>query len=294
MSRSTDTLKNPLFLSALVLLILNDHLFKPIFHNAVTGKLSDFAGLFIFPAFWSYFFPKHKKVIYIFTALFFIYWKSEYATAFIEFMNNVHIPIARVVDYTDLIALIILPLSYYYFSRPEKDFKVATWGVSIVSVVAFCATSPPQNYAPCDTQFYLGKHYTVKMTPEEIMKELDNLGLQFKVDSISNVTYEYNLNTDSSCTKDTISYYKRKHPYFVINDFISQGDTINKIYLYYYPLSIDNEINDEKAETILTISGFNINSLPITKENIKLYKDVRKRMNKLIKEQIVQPIKKSK
>ena len=37
------------FLSSLVVLVLNDHLFKDITPGAVTGKLSDVAGLVMFP-----------------------------------------------------------------------------------------------------------------------------------------------------------------------------------------------------------------------------------------------------
>lgn len=39
----------PLF--ALAVLALNDHLLKPAFHNALTGKLSDLAGCFVLPLF---------------------------------------------------------------------------------------------------------------------------------------------------------------------------------------------------------------------------------------------------
>jgi hypothetical protein len=44
-------LRHPLILSALVITALNDHVFKAMFHNAITGKLSDFSGLFFFPVF---------------------------------------------------------------------------------------------------------------------------------------------------------------------------------------------------------------------------------------------------
>lgn len=59
------------FIAGLLLLLLNDFYLKANFGNAFTGKLSDVAGLFIFPLFWAVFFPAHKKVIYLSTALFF-------------------------------------------------------------------------------------------------------------------------------------------------------------------------------------------------------------------------------
>ena len=48
LARRLDALLRPAFLAALGLLVLNDGLLKPLFHNALTGKLSDFAGVFAF------------------------------------------------------------------------------------------------------------------------------------------------------------------------------------------------------------------------------------------------------
>lgn len=44
-------LRHPLILSALFITALNDHILKDYFHNAITGKISDFSGLFFFPVF---------------------------------------------------------------------------------------------------------------------------------------------------------------------------------------------------------------------------------------------------
>lgn len=41
----------PLPLAAVVVMALNDHLWKAQFHNALTGKLSDIAGCFFLPLF---------------------------------------------------------------------------------------------------------------------------------------------------------------------------------------------------------------------------------------------------
>lgn len=48
-SKALAALTHPLSLSAIALLLLNDHVFKRAFPSALTGKLSDFAGLFFFP-----------------------------------------------------------------------------------------------------------------------------------------------------------------------------------------------------------------------------------------------------
>ena len=44
-----DGVLHPMALLSLLFLILNDHVLKERFHNAITGKLSDFAGLVFFP-----------------------------------------------------------------------------------------------------------------------------------------------------------------------------------------------------------------------------------------------------
>lgn len=111
------------FITALIILLLNDFFLKSIYGNWFTGKLSDFAGLFIFPLFWSILFPKLKNVIYVITALIFIYWKSYYSNFIIEFINHYSIlNLSRTVDLTDLLALIILPLSYLYQEKETKKF----------------------------------------------------------------------------------------------------------------------------------------------------------------------------
>jgi len=47
--RAGDCLRHPVIVFMLVVWILNDHLFKEIFGNGLTGKLSDFAGVAVFP-----------------------------------------------------------------------------------------------------------------------------------------------------------------------------------------------------------------------------------------------------
>ena len=64
------------FILGLAILLLNDFYLKTLFGNWFTGKLSDFAGLFIFPMFWSILFPRFKNKIYFVTLIIFIYWLS--------------------------------------------------------------------------------------------------------------------------------------------------------------------------------------------------------------------------
>ena len=43
--RDKNLILNPVFVGCLTLLFLNDHLFKTMYHNGATGKLSDMAGV---------------------------------------------------------------------------------------------------------------------------------------------------------------------------------------------------------------------------------------------------------
>jgi hypothetical protein len=131
------------FIFGLVLLLVNDHILKSSFHNVITGKLSDLAGLFIFPMFFAAFFPKYKIHIYFITAVGFIFWKSPWSNGIIESWNQWGIfTIARVVDYTDLLAILILPLSYWYANqfKPRK-IQLDPVPLIILSSFAFIATS---------------------------------------------------------------------------------------------------------------------------------------------------------
>lgn len=100
------------FIAGLFLLLLNDFWFKELFHNSLTGKLSDFCGLFVFSIFWSVMLPKKKPLVFFATALLFIFWKSPYSNGLIKLFSDYLYPIERVVDLTALIALAILPVAW--------------------------------------------------------------------------------------------------------------------------------------------------------------------------------------
>lgn len=64
MNRKLEFFTSFWFLLALTLLLLNDFVLKETFANWFTGKLSDFAGLFVFPLFWITLFPNRKQLIF--------------------------------------------------------------------------------------------------------------------------------------------------------------------------------------------------------------------------------------
>lgn len=139
-SVSRRVLLSPWFLMALALLILNDHLLKALYPSFVTGKLSDFAGLFIFPLFitvvlsrWSAS-PRQVLLMHGLVGVAFAAWKLAPVEIVLEWLARLtSLPMpSRVKDATDLIALSMLPLSYLFWRRrnaesaPPQDLSIAT------------------------------------------------------------------------------------------------------------------------------------------------------------------------
>ena len=142
------------FLVALGLLILNDFYLKQTFHNSLTGKISDFCGLYAFSFFITQLFPKQKLNVHVTVAIFFVYWKSPFSSDLISTISNNIYPIYRVIDFSDLMALIVLPFSYFSDSRQFQS-KLSTQLISIISLIAFCSTTLPQPYQEFKTPQYL-------------------------------------------------------------------------------------------------------------------------------------------
>jgi hypothetical protein len=113
-----ELLPSPPFIAALALLVVNDFALKPLLHNAVTGKLSDFAGLFALTLFAATLWPRHRRLAACTIAAAFTFWKTSYAEPLIEWLNLV-LPFAvdRIVDLTDLVALPMIPLAVWVTPR---------------------------------------------------------------------------------------------------------------------------------------------------------------------------------
>ncbi|HIA35943.1 MAG TPA: hypothetical protein EYN89_04195 [Flavobacteriales bacterium] len=144
MTRDFKILTTFWFLTGLTLLLLNDFVFKGLYSNWLTGKLSDFAGLFIFPLFWTVLLPRHKSKVFWLTGLFFIFWKSPFSQTFIDTWNNLGLlTISRVVDYTDFVALTVLPFAFYIETIKEKirAIRLTPYIPLTLSAFAFIATS---------------------------------------------------------------------------------------------------------------------------------------------------------
>jgi hypothetical protein len=167
-------LLHPVFLTTLALLIANDWLFKPLFHNALTGKLSDFAGLFAFAFFWSVAAGRRIATVHALVAIVFAIWKSPLSQPAIDTWNAMNwndwapMAIARVIDPSDLLALLVLPWSWRLASRmlaamptgergcapahSPRD-RIVKCAIAGIALVAFTATSKAPAGFPIEADY---------------------------------------------------------------------------------------------------------------------------------------------
>ncbi|WP_353778421.1 hypothetical protein [Winogradskyella sp. 3972H.M.0a.05] len=269
-------LLNFVFVSGLILLFINDHFLKWEYHNWFTGKLSDFVGILIFPMLITFFFPKSLKTNLIVTGIFFIFWKSEYSQSFIDLYNSITpIQITRVVDYTDLLALSMLPLTYFIIKRVHQFGSLRIqlgWikpvAVLIPAIVIFMATSPPHRfyYTHSSGKLHLyGIKKTVKLNKSEVLYQLSKHGYQV-----------YNDN-ERMIWGDTITLQNPDHVYYKIDTIVIEKDTLRNLRFALQEISSD--------KTTIWINGVDIpDSIPDHKVERKLRRYYKKLIKKHIKE----------
>ncbi|MGZ3690580.1 MAG: hypothetical protein ACXVAX_03705 [Pseudobdellovibrio sp.] len=127
---------HPAVFGSLLLTALNDHLLKAAFHNFVTGKISDFTGIFYFP-FFLYalvdlvLYPRknqrliHLKLFVGFIALtdiiFVLFKLTDLRLILTDLISNHFFKISITPDPTDLSALV---MNYFSYKLAEK-FKAS-------------------------------------------------------------------------------------------------------------------------------------------------------------------------
>jgi hypothetical protein len=205
--RKLHILGSPGFLIGLLLLLTNDFVFKQQFHNGFTGKLSDFAGLFVFSLFWIAFFPRHKRLICISTAVLFVFWKSAYSQFVIEGWNSLaFFGIQRTVDYSDLWALLIVPLSYFY-SGVSAEVHVPrrlVHAIAIVSVVAFTATSYRHKAS-------FNNQYQFETSRKQLLERISRLPRENVNDSFWNGGGAFEVRFDDCISRADIALEEREN-----------------------------------------------------------------------------------
>lgn len=154
---SLRCLQHPLSLASIALLLLNDHVFKVFFPSWLTGKLSDFAGLFFFPfivaAGLSILLSKFNlqprfigQVSFSLVCIWFFLLKtssyinsiaSQFASHFVGF------PTQFSLDWTDLIGLTAMILAWKLWNQNQQWRRnIFAYVALSVGAIATIATSP--------------------------------------------------------------------------------------------------------------------------------------------------------
>ena len=260
-------------------LFLNDRLWKYEYGNLLTGKLSDFIGLFTLPLFLAILFPRVKRQVSIIVGVLFIIWKSPLSSPFIELWNSYQIiEFSRVIDNTDYIALIMIPLAHtlimkYQIKRvrifvKETIPKAILFPILILTTIIFCSTSVSEPAYP-KGDILIEESYQLKnKTESQILEYFENQNLTIKEDSI---VYLRNNRT-------------RFHKYFQIEQFVAKTqngfDTINNLNFRIY------ENIDQSSLSIINLTvqnNWDLQNWETLKWRTKHYKE-------LIEKQIIEKI----
>lgn len=189
-------LTNPVFVTSLLLLIFNDFIFKPAFHNWITGKLSDFAGILVLALLLAYVFPKLLSKAAVLSAAVFVLWKSPLATPLIYLANATFaIPLHRTIDYTDLFALAVVPFTWVLIERLMAQSNFFTWPVwsrdllVLAGALACTATAmSPKQRAGYDGTIEVYQNYALNVSKSTALNRLKSLGYDVKRDTINGPT----------------------------------------------------------------------------------------------------------
>ncbi len=173
-------LSHPLSLFSIIILLVNDHILKVVVPSPLTGKLSDFAGLFFFPFLLAGllewvgerlgFTPRRMAgLAFWITVVWFAGikttpWLNALTADFAELLLG-H-PTFIVLDPTDLISLIVIPFSWALWRRMEQEKNVISWktiqvfafGLALLSAVASISCPPEltvQRVVAFENTFYV-------------------------------------------------------------------------------------------------------------------------------------------
>jgi hypothetical protein len=266
MTKKLARLGHPVFLIALIILILNDWILKYVFHNYLTGKLSDFAGLFVFPFFWSVLFFKRAKEIHLGVALFFIFWKSSFSEVFIDLFG-----LYRVVDFSDNMALLSVLTSFLLVKKENTYLRlrpIMLQFLFVVSCFSFIATTQRREYVE-----------------HKISDDFLNLNLKNETDRklVVLIDFKYSGSEEAIYKKQQIALaiknFKKildgnsrdgKSFIFSPSDSIWLANDINENWMFRKKISIDPLVLDVKGTQSVKLPLYYKDSLIGFPENFKI------------------------
>ncbi|WP_429934699.1 hypothetical protein [Chryseobacterium sp. MIQD13] len=151
-------------------------------------------GIILLPMLLTYIFPKLKQYSVFVAGLLFIFWKSSYSEGFIKIYNVVSpISLHRVVDYTDLLVLLLLPFSYILIKNTRfiDHFafrKVNPSFILLPSMFILMATSPGKRYyeyVPYTGNLYFNySDFKINKSKDELFSELRKNNIDIQKDTV--------------------------------------------------------------------------------------------------------------
>jgi len=137
------------FLVCLAALIANDGWLKAAYPGVVSGKLSDFSGVALVGMLAIAAFPRRALALSIAISAVFLWWKCPLSQSTIELVDTIApFRIGRTVDYTDLMALSVLPICAHvvncvdrYSLWNDRLRRVVTIPVVAITALAVMGTS---------------------------------------------------------------------------------------------------------------------------------------------------------
>ncbi|MCD2258758.1 hypothetical protein [Psychroserpens luteolus] len=261
-------LLNYVFIICLIILVLNDHVFKWEFSNWFTGKLSDIVGMIILPVLITFFNPKHVKFNLFLSAVLFMFWKSSWSTSAIDIYNQyAFIKTSRVVDYTDYIALLMLPLAHVLIKNIQTKsafvipLKLNASFILLPTLFILMSETPPRYfYLTANSSSFICHNcdVTLRMTQKQILEKLRAFDIK-KDTTLTSMTGYYRTKGDS------LNYYK-------IEKFIIENDTLHNVQL--------SMIKANKGKTRVYFNGFDYRD---TISNAKMERKLRRYFRKSVK-----------
>jgi len=269
-TRNKYYLLNYVFVSCVIILALNDHYLKFTFSNWFTGKLSDVTGIIILPLLLAFLFPRLKRMSIVVSAALFIFWKSPVSDPLIGLYNQYAlIQSSRVVDYSDLLVLVFLPIPYFIIGKPEtfeflKIKRVNPILVLIPTLLVIMATSPSPKYYFTRTEGNLkcfNCNFNVKYNQDEIVEKLRKLDII--LDSMAPVDDDV-LERFPHLKEQNIHFYR-------INKLVIDKDTLRNLDF--------TMLTNKRGKTKVYFNGMQVADDISTD---KLYKDLRKHYKKIV------------
>ena len=267
-------LRHPQFIAGMFVILINDLFLKTSYHNWITGKLSDIAGLYVFPVFWCAFFPAYKKHIYVLTAIIFTVWKSSLSQPLIIALNNINLPFNRVIDPTDLLALFVLPISFKYCHNTPTRFMRSLHPalIAIPALVIFCNDSIVRQLRGPGAQYNYGKRIETQLSASQLFARLDSLGIRYYPDSVVSGNYFYD--TSMYTIEKTIIDRRTVTRFWRIKNYACGSDTIR---------NINFTFGGNAATNWVQILGYDVNDLSIH-DDLQAYNKQEKIYRKLLRD----------